>query len=85
MWIQSCVFNTLDCLLFTGYRGHLEVNGQKFTGEQVCPNKKLAHQEVAKKALDHLQDSVTSAGERRQKKPLAEPSESSTSEGECHG
>lgn len=84
MGTELC-FNTLGCLLFTGYRGHLEVNGLRFTGEQACPSKKLAHQEVAKKALDHLQALATSAGEEGRMKHQAEPSESSISEGECRG
>ncbi|XP_076159407.1 uncharacterized protein LOC143142424 [Alosa pseudoharengus] len=68
-----------------GYRGHVEVNGLTFSGEQACLNKKLAHQEVAKKALDHLQTLAPSAevhtGEEQQTKHPVEPSESSTSEG----
>ncbi|XP_062383788.1 uncharacterized protein si:ch211-91p5.3 isoform X2 [Sardina pilchardus] len=68
-----------------GYRGHLTVNGLTFTGEQACPSKKLAHQEVAKKALEHLQTLAPSAevhtGEEQQMKHPVEPSESNTSEG----
>ena len=80
------LLNTLlACLLFiTGYRGRLEVNGLTFTGERVCLNKKLAHQEVAKKAMDHLQTLAASAGEGGQMRPAAAPSESSTSEGDYH-
>ncbi|XP_058236557.1 uncharacterized protein si:ch211-91p5.3 isoform X2 [Hemibagrus wyckioides] len=37
-----------------GYRGIVNVNGQTFRGTQVCNNKKNAHQEVAKIALDFM-------------------------------
>ncbi|KAL6481516.1 hypothetical protein MHYP_G00095960 [Metynnis hypsauchen] len=38
----------------SGYRGRVVVNGRTFTGLQVCNNKRRAHQEVAKMALENL-------------------------------
>ncbi|KAF7689616.1 uncharacterized protein LOC124378015 isoform X2 [Silurus meridionalis] len=38
----------------SGYRGVLIVNGRTFKGTQVCNNKRNAHQEVAKIALDFM-------------------------------
>ncbi|XP_027011908.2 uncharacterized protein si:ch211-91p5.3 isoform X2 [Tachysurus fulvidraco] len=38
----------------SGYRGIVTVNGRTFRGLQVCKNKKNAHQEVAKIALEYM-------------------------------
>ncbi|KAL7845800.1 hypothetical protein AOLI_G00239920 [Acnodon oligacanthus] len=38
----------------SGYRGRVVVNERTFTGLQVCNNKRRAHQEVAKIALENL-------------------------------
>ncbi|XP_053333306.1 uncharacterized protein si:ch211-91p5.3 [Clarias gariepinus] len=40
----------------SGYRGSVKVNGRTFQGSQVCINKKTAHQEVAKIALEYMKD-----------------------------
>ncbi|KAI4877120.1 hypothetical protein NFI96_026477 [Prochilodus magdalenae] len=47
----------------SGYRGRVKVNGQSFVGLQVCNNKKSAHQEVAKQALDYFKDEFESTEE----------------------
>ncbi|MCJ8747879.1 hypothetical protein PDJAM_G00158520 [Pangasius djambal] len=38
----------------SGYRGIVNVNGLTFRGSQVCKNKRNAHQEVAKLALEYM-------------------------------
>uniref|UniRef100_W5L863 Uncharacterized LOC103024880 n=1 Tax=Astyanax mexicanus TaxID=7994 RepID=W5L863_ASTMX len=47
----------------SGYRGRVEVNGHTFIGFQVCKKKVMAHQEVAKIALDSLRSEFESTVE----------------------
>ncbi|XP_030634834.1 uncharacterized protein LOC115816002 [Chanos chanos] len=51
-WTEPVFSEILDA---SGYTGQVEINGQKFTGTQVCNSKKSAHQEVAKIALEEIQ------------------------------
>ncbi|XP_056149032.1 uncharacterized protein LOC130123766 isoform X2 [Lampris incognitus] len=44
----------------TGFRGKVRVNNQIFTGHQICRSKILAHQDVAKEALQQLSAEITS-------------------------
>ncbi|XP_017565572.1 uncharacterized protein si:ch211-91p5.3 isoform X2 [Pygocentrus nattereri] len=50
-WPEPLFTEELDA---NGYRGRVVVNGRTFTGLQVCNNKRRAHQEVAKIALENL-------------------------------
>lgn len=46
----------IQIIISSGYRGSVKVNGRTFRGSQVCINKKTAHQEVAKIALEYMKD-----------------------------
>ncbi|KAL7852674.1 hypothetical protein SRHO_G00184590 [Serrasalmus rhombeus] len=50
-WPEPLFTEELDA---NGYRGRVVVNGRTFIGVQVCNNKRRAHQEVAKIALENL-------------------------------